>query len=96
MDAARLDDVSFCEVGLEQCSVGALPKRFRAHRLESDIDRICVSPRLNEQSAEGLIRVEQTLTKAFSFEDDPVVVPARKQVDGACAPCRESQILDKG
>src|SRR6266568_8847487 len=72
----------------DEHAVGALAKRFAAHRGKAGLDRLTVSVKGQETRADGVEPVEAELPQPLAFDQDPVVrVPVGQEF-----PCQRGGI----
>ena len=82
--ARRLGEIVLGDVEGDQYAVAALAQRVERDGGQGDLDGDGVSPAPGEFARQGLQRVQAQLAQLFALGDDPVVVPARQELDPGC------------
>ncbi len=78
----RVAGISFGEICANKCTMCALTKGFDRDRRKSGVSRFRESRRCGQCPAESFKCVQATLSKPFTLNNHPVVVPVREQIAG--------------
>jgi hypothetical protein len=94
--AAAFDPITFRQVRLNQGTLCAFTKRIGAHGYQRGLYRLSAPPQLQKLAAQGLQRVQQSLSNALAFDQSPIVVPPGQQIEGINSGGHDPQVVMGG